>query len=263
MGDDLAALRVERQAALAFFRDLHETEWDSSSRAAGWRVRDVVAHLGAGCRGTRIPEAVKWLGTDDGLESFNNMHVDARRQWPVKRVVREFDWRSGRLLKSPWLSQTYLNAWPIFFGAAGMHERRLVRSVLLFEWHTHLRHDIAPALGRPIPPTDWDRMIRVIEWMMIKLAATTTTLRRSDGAVLLELEGPGGYTWTLVPQDNGRLLVQSGTIPFGPPIAASVTGRSIDFPAWATGRTNWRDQDQTIEGDHDYAVRFLDAISVI
>jgi hypothetical protein len=104
MGTDLAALRVERQAALAFFRDLGETEWETPIRATGWRVRDMVAHLGADCRGTCIPQAVRSLGTYSALESINNMHVNARRQWPVKRVVREFERRSGRLLRSPWLS---------------------------------------------------------------------------------------------------------------------------------------------------------------
>jgi hypothetical protein len=51
----------------------------------------------------------------------------------------------------------------------------------------------------------------------------------------------------------------------GPHIAASITGRSIDFPAWATGRTNWGNQDLTIDYDYDYdyAAKFLDTISVI
>lgn len=263
MADDLAELRVERHAALAFFPNLDETEWETPIRDTGWRVRDMVAHLGAGCRDTRIPRAVRLLGTDSTLESINNMHVDARRQWPVKRVVREFERRSGRLLRSPWLSWPLLNSWPITFGTAGMHPWLLARSVLLFEWHTHVRHDIAPALGSPIPPTDSHRMRHVLEWMMIKLSGTTTTLDRTDDPVILKLDGPGGYAWLLVPQSDGRVDTHIGTVPRGRPSAAYVTSQAIDFPAWATGRENWRNHDLTITGDHDYAARFLDAISVI
>ena len=29
---------------------------------------------------------------------------------------------------------------------------------LVFDHHTHLRHDMAPALGRPVPGTDANRM---------------------------------------------------------------------------------------------------------
>jgi 23S rRNA C2498 (ribose-2'-O)-methylase RlmM len=103
----------------------------------------------------------------------------------------------------------------------------------------------------------------VIEWMLIKLEGTSTTLGHTGASAHLTLDGPGGWTWTLVPRGDGRLSIDSGTVPRAPRVAARVTGRSIDFPAWATGREDWRHHDLSIEGDHDYAVRLLDAISVI
>ena len=41
---------------------------------------------------------------------------------------------------------------------------------IVFDTHTHLRHDIAPALGRTVPATDAGRMAVVLEWMMAVLS---------------------------------------------------------------------------------------------
>ncbi|MFJ4979234.1 hypothetical protein ACIP6X_28525 [Streptomyces coeruleorubidus] len=38
----------------------------------------------------------------------------------------------------------------------------MIGGALVFDQHTHLRHDMAPALGRPVPPTDADRMRAVL-----------------------------------------------------------------------------------------------------
>src|SRR5258708_37278466 len=56
---------------------------------------------------------------------------------------------------------------------------------IVFDTHTHLRHDIAPALGRTVPETDANRMAVVLEWMM---AVLSNQLR----AARLEWLGPPG-----------------------------------------------------------------------
>jgi hypothetical protein len=38
----------------------------------------------------------------------------------------------------------------------------MIGGALVFDHHTHLRHDMAPALGRPVPPTEADRMRAVL-----------------------------------------------------------------------------------------------------
>jgi hypothetical protein len=47
------------------------------------------------------------------------------------------------------------------------------------------------------------------------------------------------------------------------PAAATITGVSTDFPAWATNRLSWRTAGLTIAGDTDYAEKFLDALHII
>jgi hypothetical protein len=46
----------------------------------------------------------------------------------------------------------------------------MISGALVFDHHTHLRHDMAPALGRPVPATDADRMRAVLTWMTAVLS---------------------------------------------------------------------------------------------
>ncbi|WP_328876004.1 maleylpyruvate isomerase N-terminal domain-containing protein [Streptomyces sp. NBC_00287] len=256
----LAALRAERQAALALYRDLGGSEWETGSRASGWRVRDVVAHLGASCRILPNLSKIRLLRSDD-VEAANEVQVDARRDWPASRILREYDRRSNLVLKVMRLHGS-LDTFEVSFGNLGRYPLRFLPSFLMFEWHTHLRHDIVPALARPTPQTDFDRMYCVLEWMMAGLEQmNTATMGWLDRTIDLKLTAPAGGFWKVSPAGGGRLTVVSGTL--GPTAAASITGRSIDFPAWATGRENWREHDLSITGDSDYAVRFLDSIKII
>jgi hypothetical protein len=75
----------------------------------------------------------------------------------------------------------------------------MLGAAMVFDQHTHLRFDIAPAIGRPAPPTDANRMSVVIEWM---LAVLSNQLRRNPlgwmhQPVSLTLTGPGGGGWSI------------------------------------------------------------------
>ena len=50
-----AALRAERTAMLDFTSSLSDDEWTAPSAAAGWRIADVVAHIGATARNFYTP----------------------------------------------------------------------------------------------------------------------------------------------------------------------------------------------------------------
>jgi hypothetical protein len=100
----------------------------------------------------------------------------------------------------------------------------MISRALVFDHQTHLRHDMAPALGRPVPDTDAGRMRAVLTWMIAVLSNQVA----SDGRV-----------------------------------AAHVTAPALTFPDWGTQRSPWRDSDVTITGDTQLAARFLDAVNVI
>jgi hypothetical protein len=134
----------------------------------------------------------------------------------------------------------------------------LLTSAMVFDHHTHLRHDIAPALDRPSPGTDPDRITVVLEWMMAVLgnqlrAAPPDWLDRS---IAIELNGPGGGTWLIRPGTPGRAATTGE-------VAAVVKAETREFPEWATRRAGWTDRNVGIDGDVDYGARFLDSMNVV
>jgi len=89
--DRIAACRRERADVLAFCRDLDTAEWQRDSAARGWRVQDVLAHMGSGCRVLFGPAALKVMRSND-IERTNDDFVDVRREWPaVPNVARHAD----------------------------------------------------------------------------------------------------------------------------------------------------------------------------
>jgi uncharacterized protein (TIGR03083 family) len=263
MGTDrVGALRREREDVLAFCRLLGDDEWKVPSGCPGWSVQDVVAHLTGVVHGVFTPWLLKVMRTKS-IERSNDADVEARRGRTPAEILAEYETWSGRL---PMLMQAGqlpgLGAVPFPLAEIGRYPLAKLTSAFLFEHHTHLRHDLAPALGRPSPPTDEGRMAAVLEWMLAGLPQMCREgLSFMDRPLLLTLEGPGGDTWGVVPRAGGRRVGVST----GPTVGAvaHITGLAEDFPVWGTTRQPWRDHDLKLEGDEGYAARFLDAVKIV
>ncbi|HEY2096347.1 MAG TPA: maleylpyruvate isomerase N-terminal domain-containing protein [Pseudonocardia sp.] len=253
--DRAAALRREHAEIVRFCRQLGDEEWRAPSAAPGWRVQDVVAHLGGSCHAIFTPTSLKLLSSKD-IERTNDVLVARRRDWESARVLGEL----GR------------------FPAAV-----LLSSAFLFDQHTHLRHDIAPALGRPAPETDGPRMSLVLEWMFAVLgnqlrAARPPWLTRP---ISISLAGAGGGRWR-IGVDGGVTAVDTAVdravdTAVGPAVGADVgtaagadrdsvthiAGAAAEFPGWATLRAPWRERDVRIEGDEALGAALLDHMNVV
>ena len=257
--DRVGALRQERSELLRFCRGLDDAEWQTPSAAPGWRVQDVVAHMGSGCHALfGGPGALQMMRSKD-IERANDVLVDQRREWPASRVLAEYERWSGRLIGvfGP-LSRTPLGRVRMPLAELGRFSLGQFLSALVFDHHAHLRHDIAPVLGRPVPGTDADRMAVVLEWMMAVLSNQLRTARAAclDRPVSITLSGPGGGCWVVRPDGTVAPGSSDGT-------AAQIDGVAIEFPEWATQRAGWRDRDVAIGGDAEYGARFLDAVNVV
>jgi hypothetical protein len=86
-------------------------------------------------------------------------------------------------------------------------------------------------------------------------------MRWLDKSLTLTLTGPAGGTWSIDPAGKGRLAVTESTDTTS--AAATISGVSTDFPAWATSRIAWRTAGLAITGNADYAEKFLDALHII
>ena len=61
----IRALKTQRQVVLDYCAGFSDDDWSAPSRAAGWRVRDVVAHWGGTCRGLFGKHAITLVFSDD------------------------------------------------------------------------------------------------------------------------------------------------------------------------------------------------------
>jgi uncharacterized protein (TIGR03083 family) len=256
--DWVSALQRERSTMLAFCDELTPTEWSTPSAASGWTVKDVVAHIGSGCHAMFGPALISLMNSSD-IERTNDTFVDDRRDWPATRVLDEYRTWSGRVLTmAKVVCRTPLRAVPMPLGELGSFSTRLLLcGAMTFDHHTHLRHDIAPALDRPAPPTDAGRMAVVLAWMVAVLGNQLRNARLGwmDRPVGITLDGPGGGSWVA---DRGGVeaagVRSSGTW---------IKARTIDFPEWATRRAHWSERDVRIEGDQGYGAAFLDFVNVV
>lgn len=252
-----AAFKAERAELLAFCRALGPADWRMDSRAEGWSIADVVAHMGSGCHAMFSPALLKLVRAEN-IEQANDALVDRRRDRPPAQVFGEY---------RRW-SRAFSGTIPVLTGPLkrvqaplaelGRFPMRLLPSAMVFDHHTHLRHDMAPALGLPAPDTDANRMAAVLEWMTAVLANQLRTERPVwlDRPIAIALTGPGGGVWRV--ESDGRL-----TPGLSEATAAHITGVALEFPEWGTRRAQWRERDITITGAADYGARFLDAVNVV
>jgi hypothetical protein len=192
--------------------------------------------------------------------------VARRRDWEPARVLGEFE-RWGRRLGTltSVLSRTPVARVPAPLGELGRFPAAvLLSSAFLFDQHTHLRHDIAPALGRPAPATDGLRMSLVLEWMFAVLgnqlrAARPPWLTRP---ISISLAGAGGGRWR-IGGDGGVTAVGGTAVGTDRDSVTHIAGAAVEFPGWATHRAPWRERDVRIEGDEALGTALLDHMNVV
>jgi uncharacterized protein (TIGR03083 family) len=256
--------RAEREAILTVAKDMTPEEWLLPSACAGWTVRDVMGHMACTLHGVIDPAFLP--DTTTGTERAMEPAVAERRTWPIEAVIDEYETYSEQAanvfasVQDAPLSETMLA-----MGELGTHPMSILPSTFLFDGYTHLRNDIlAPngSIDRPQPPRDEMRLRPTIEWMIAGLPWMCADALAGvvDRPLVLELEGPGGGTWTIAPGgDEGRVVVSENA---GIDAAATVHGTDHDFVIWGTKRAPWRDLVK-VEGDEAYAARVLDAINII
>ncbi|WP_433567218.1 maleylpyruvate isomerase N-terminal domain-containing protein [Nocardia sp. CA-151230] len=256
----VSAFRRERAEVVSLCKDLDDAEWRTQSRAAGWRVHDVVAHMGSGCRAVFGPAVVTFMRSAD-VERTNEVFVIRRREWSSARVLAEYErWSRYLATGSALLARTPVKRMRLPLAELGRFPAGLLLpGAMLFDHHIHLRFDIAPALGRTVPPTDPVRMAGVVEWMF---AVLSNQLRSAENDWLaypldIVLNGSGGGIWRVHPGGAVTAGCARGAA------AATVEGQVDEFPEWATSRAAWRDRSVRISGDENYAARFLDSVNVV
>lgn len=250
----------ERRAVVEFCGALNEQQWAAPSAAAGWSVAEVVMHMTTTARALLSPAAAAFVATRD-LERLNEQLVSEKRSDTTTSVLPEFERWSRRAERALTVLSAPGPGWirlPV--GELGWYRLDLIPAMLTFDWHTHLHHDIAPAVALPPPPTDPRRMSAVTIWLLTLLEQShREALSWLDAPVALTLTGPGGGTWRIDP-GSGRLRVRPGEAAGA---AAHIAALSLEFPQWGTRRLPWRAGAVAITGDDELGARVLDSINLV
>lgn len=257
----MAELRSSREDLLTLCTGLTDDQWLSPSCAEGWRVRDVIAHIGAVCKGMFTPMIVQQMFSKD-IERLNDTTVDARRDWPIDQVLSEFDvWTKRTIGFVSVASRRPFGEFPLPIGDLGTYPTSVFPSLFTFDFDTHLRYDIAPAIGLTIDPLTGQRTAVILYWLIPGLEQMNrTTMGWVDRPLALTLQGAGGGTWRIAPGKGGKLRVTAGP---AADAAAHITGEASEFVAWSTTRTPWRQAHIELGGDAAYATKFLDTVNLI
>jgi uncharacterized protein (TIGR03083 family) len=165
MSDAIEATSADRAALLDICRALTDAQWQAPSGCAGWRVQDVVAHLGN----------LFWQVVDAGqlpdisalpTEAAQEAAVAARRDWSAADVLADYeDVSKAGLDRLAGLSG--LDA-ELPLGDLGSYPLSVLPSAFAFDHYTHIRADLfgprGPLPGSP-PPSDELRLGPALDWI--------------------------------------------------------------------------------------------------
>jgi len=260
----LAAARTATAQLEKIIPLIDDSAWEEASACEGWRVIDVLAHLGA-----LASEAVDPPKSDPSWptnrERYHDMRVNERRGWSHAQVIDEWKRSTPRQLAILEAGQEAAVADdPVTVTGLGIYPRHLLANTMAFNVFCHLRNDML-APGGPLQftlpePTDAE-VGPAVEFMLAGLPQMqgpelSATVGR---ALVLELTGPGATTVTVLPaaKEGDPLTVAPGA--HG---TTRIRSTALDFINWATTRKPWRDYCEII-GDTDAASRFLDRLNIV
>jgi uncharacterized protein (TIGR03083 family) len=229
------AVRADRDALLEVCTALSDADWKAESGCPGWSVRDVVTHMGALFTALVAPTT---LPDTTGLatERAQDVYVDARRGWPVERVMADYEAVSEQALTAlAGLARAADRQ--VDLGDLGSYPAALVPCAFAFDHFVHIRLDLfaprGPLTGTP-PPADQTRLAAAAEWI-------EAALPQQNRSVLADLVG----SVEIAVQDPGRRTIRLGA---GGRSLRVVTG-SMSFVRWITGRGGFDGPDVEVFGD--------------
>ena len=252
MSEAIEAINADRTALLDIARGLTAEQWQAPSGCAGWRVQDVVAHLGN----------LFWLVVDPatlpdtaGLptEAAQEAAVEARRDWSAAEVLADYETVSKTALDR--LSELAGLDGELPLGDLGTYRLAMLPSAYSFDHYTHIRADLfaprGPLTGEP-PPSDELRLGSALDWVEAALPQQNAA---AAGACTLEIHVSGTVSGGT--GSGGRGSASTGSASTGARLIRFGHGQatatiSSDGPAlvrWITQRGTWAELGVEVAGD--------------
>ena len=228
----IEAVGADRATLLDVCRDLTEAQWQAPSGCAGWRVQDLVAHLGN----------LFWLVVDPGrlpdtagltTEAAQEVAVQARRDWSAGDVLADYEEVSKIALDR--LAELAGLDVELPLGDLGTYPAAVLPNAYSFDHYTHIRADLfaprGPLTGEP-PPSDELRVGSALDWIDAALPQQNAAVA---AACTLEIQVTG----------TGARLLSFG---HGQPMA-TIYSSGPALVRWITQRGTWTELGVQVSGD--------------
>jgi uncharacterized protein (TIGR03083 family) len=250
--------------ALALIDDLTSEQWAADTACHGWRVFDVVTHLGFFIN-VIVDPAIVLPDNPSGIsELLNDAAVRERADWSLTEVIDYYRAQSTvGLATLAALQDESMRDVPLTMGDLGTYRLAQLSDAVSFDHLVHLTSDLFAPFG-PLPavPVAIDKAIDpALDWMLAGLPqmngdALLPVLARPIG---LRLTGVSERSFLLARNDDGDKVVVVETDELPDDVA---TSSASDFLRWGTTRTAWRSA-VTVTGEHSRVAAVLDAVNIV
>jgi uncharacterized protein (TIGR03083 family) len=246
MTSALEGLTADRAALLEICANLDAAQWEEPSGCPGWRVQDVVSHLGALFWVVVDPAQLPEAG-DRPTEEVQDLLVEQRRAMTVAEVLGDYEEVSRRALE---VLATFEGIdTELAMGDLGTYPISQLVSAFAFDHFVHIRFDLfAPrgSLPGPVPPSDTLRLAPAMDWVEAALPQQSAfSFDWAPGALEFIITGPGSRTFSV---GTGEVLAQ-------------VSSGAETFVRCITGRASWDTEPVSVTGGEE-ALKVLSTLHV-
>lgn len=235
MTNAIDGLAADRAELLKICADLTEADWAAESGCSGWRVQDVVSHMGAlfwlVVDRTKLPD----IG-DLPTERAQDAYVDHRRSMSAQEILADYESVSAAAL--PALGSLIGQTFEVPLGDLGTYPAQAIPLAYSFDHFVHIRMDLfaprGPLTGPP-PAAGEVRLAPALDWVQAALPQQSeAAIAALPGSIDFVVTGPAARTIT-IGKGAGENLGQ-------------VTLDAPSFLRSITARADWTSPDITITG---------------
>jgi len=232
MPASIEAVRADREWLLDTCAGLTSGQWQAPSGCAGWRVQDLVSHLGALFWAVvdpgRLPD-VTGAATEQAQETW----VQARSGLTADAVLADYKEASETALDR--LAEIAALDLEVPLGDLGTYPASALPTAYGFDHYVHIRADLFPPRG-PLdgapPPSDELRLGTALDWVEAAIAQQNPAAAAA-GSYELGVLGPCAR------------VIRFGT---GRPVAR-ISSDGQTLLRWVTKRGSWAELGVRPEGD--------------
>ncbi|MBM7366978.1 maleylpyruvate isomerase family mycothiol-dependent enzyme [Gordonia hydrophobica] len=247
---------------LALLAALDDGDWSADSACHGWRVHDVVTHMGFFFNFIADPDLVLPDNPSGTSERLNDAAVRERADWSSADAIAYYREQStAGLATLSALQGEELRDAPLAMLDLGTYRMSELSNAVAFDHLVHLTCDLMEPFG-PVARTEvsvGEAIDPAVDWMMAGLpqmngAALHPVLSTPLG---LRLTGATERTFVIERADDGVAVRETDDLP-----SDVATSEATDFLRWGTARSAWRSA-VTRDGDHAHIAAVLDAIDIV